>query len=85
MNPRSAFFYSCVCNYKIKIAPTGYSEVSIENGYYGRLYVSHYEHGYTRSEVCYYEFNRYEGETICQYYGYSYDTFIRYVILTKQL
>lgn len=59
------FFYLCVCNYKIKIVLIGYLEVSIENGYYGCLYVSYYEYGYIRLEVCYYEFNWYEGEMIC--------------------
>lgn len=71
------FFYNYYENY---IALTGYSDVSIENGYYGRLYVTHYEHGYSKSEVCTSVFNRYEGETLCQAHGYSYNTYTAYVI-----
>lgn len=67
-------------HYENYIALTGYSDVSIENGYYGRLYVTHYEHGYSKSEVCTSGFNRYEGETLCQAHGYSYNTYTAYAI-----
>lgn len=67
-------------HYENYIALTGYSDVSIENGYYGRLYVTHYEHGYSKSEVCTSGFNRYEGETLCQAHGYSYNSYTAYAI-----
>lgn len=67
-------------HYEYYIALTGYSDVSIENGYYGRLYVTHYEHGYSKSEVCTSGFNRYEGEALCQAHGYSYNTYTAYAI-----
>lgn len=67
-------------HYENYIALTGYSDVSIENGYYGRLYVTHYEHGYSKSEVCTSGFNRYEGEALCQAHGYSYNTYTAYAI-----
>lgn len=59
------FFDILFYNYENYIVLIGYLDVSIENGYYGCLYVIYYEYGYFKLEVCIFGFNWYEGEVFC--------------------
>lgn len=65
---------------RIKIPLSGYSDVTIEYGTYGRVYIRDYQYGYNRYEVCSDSFSSTDGEALCRSKGYSYSYFSTYVI-----
>lgn len=58
----------------------GYSDVTIEYGTYGRVYIRDYQNGYNNYEVCSDGFSLTDGEALCRSKGYSYSYFSTYVI-----
>lgn len=58
----------------------GYSDVTLEYGTYGRVYIRHYLYGYNRYEVCSDGFSSTDGEALCRSKGFSYSSFSTYVI-----
>lgn len=58
----------------------GYSDVTLEYGTSGRVYIRHNQYGYDRYEVCSDGFSSTDGEALCRSKGYSYSSFSTYVI-----
>lgn len=65
---------------RIKIPLSGYSDVTIEYGTDGRVYIRDYQYGHSKYEVCSDRFSSTDGEALCRSKGYSYSYFSTYVI-----
>lgn len=65
---------------KIQFLLTGYSDVTLEYGDYGRVYIRRYQYGYNRYEVCSDGFSSTDGEALCRSNGLTYSSYSTYVI-----
>lgn len=64
----------------IKNLFTGISDVTIEHGTYGRVYIAHFQNGYKNYEVCSNGFSSTDGVAICHTWGLAYSSYSTYVI-----
>lgn len=67
------------------LVSAGYSDVSLQYGTFGRVYIRHYQYGYNTYEVCSNGFSSTDGEAICRSRGLLYSSYSTYVIYNHSI